>query len=35
MHEAMEMHLRGMEDDGLPIPEPTATATATYVSIAV
>lgn len=33
MHEAMEMHIRGMEEDGLPVPEPTTTAS--YISIAV
>jgi predicted RNase H-like HicB family nuclease len=24
MHEAIEIHLRGMREDGLPIPEPTS-----------
>jgi predicted RNase H-like HicB family nuclease len=33
MLEAMEMHIRGIEEDGLPVPEPTATAS--YISIAV
>jgi predicted RNase H-like HicB family nuclease len=33
MHEAMEMHVRGIEQDGLPVPEPTSTAS--YISIAV
>ncbi len=24
MHEAVELHLRGLREDGLPIPEPTS-----------
>lgn len=27
MHEAMEMHIRGLIEDGLPLPPPHATAT--------
>ena len=30
---AMEMHVRGMEADGVPLPEPATTAS--YVSVAV
>ncbi len=26
MREAIEMHLRGMREDGLPVPEPTSVA---------
>jgi predicted RNase H-like HicB family nuclease len=33
MLEAIEMHVRGMEEDGLPVPEPTTTAS--YVTVAV
>lgn len=33
MHWAMEMHVRGMEEDGLPVPEPTSTAS--YIPVAV
>ena len=33
MREAIELHVRGLEEDGLPIPEPTSTAS--YVSVAV
>jgi predicted RNase H-like HicB family nuclease len=33
MREAIELHLRGLEEDGLPVPEPTSTAS--YVSVAV
>ena len=31
MQEAVEMHVRGMEEDGLAVPEPTATAC--YISL--
>jgi len=33
MREAIEVHVRGLEQDGLPVPEPTTTAS--YVSVAV
>ena len=33
MLEAIEMHVRGIEEDGLPVPEPTTTAS--YVTVAV
>ena len=33
MREAIELHVRGLEEDGLPVPEPTSTAS--YVSVAV
>jgi predicted RNase H-like HicB family nuclease len=33
MREAVELHVRGLEEDGLPVPEPTSTAS--YVSVAV
>jgi predicted RNase H-like HicB family nuclease len=33
MHEAIEMHLRGLREDNIPIPEPHAVAE--YVSIAI
>ena len=33
LHEAMEMHVRGLEEDGLAVPEPTTSAS--YISIAV
>jgi predicted RNase H-like HicB family nuclease len=33
MLEAIEMHLHGMEEDGLPVPEPTTTAS--YLTVAV
>ncbi len=33
MHGAMEMHVRGMEEDGLQVPEPTSTAS--YIPVAV
>jgi predicted RNase H-like HicB family nuclease len=31
MHEAVEMHIRGLEEDRLPLPEPSATAV--YVEV--
>ena len=31
MHEAIEMHLRGLQEDGLPVPEPQAFAE--YVAV--
>ena len=31
MHEAVELHIRGLEEDRLPIPEPSATAA--YVEV--
>lgn len=33
MREAVALHVRGMEEDGTPIPQPTSTAS--YVSVAV
>jgi predicted RNase H-like HicB family nuclease len=33
MHEAMEVHIHGLEEDGQPVPEPTSTAN--YLSVAV
>lgn len=33
MLDAIEMHVRGMEEDGLAVPEPTTTAS--YVTVAV
>ena len=33
MHEAIQMHLEGLKQDGLPIPEPESTAD--YVSVSV
>jgi predicted RNase H-like HicB family nuclease len=33
MLEAIEIHVRGMEEDGLPVPEPLATAS--YLTVAV
>jgi predicted RNase H-like HicB family nuclease len=33
MREAIELHARGLEEDGLPVPEPTTTAH--YVSVPV
>lgn len=32
MHEAVDMHIQGLREDDLPIPEPSATAT--YVEVA-
>ena len=32
MHEAIDLHIQGLKDDHLPIPEPTATAA--YVEVA-
>ncbi len=32
MHSAIEMHIAGLKEDGLPIPEPQATAE--YVAVA-
>ena len=32
MHEAIRMHVRGMQEDGLPIPEPQSIAE--YVAVA-
>ena len=31
MHEAIEMHIRGLEEDRVPVPEPSATAA--YVEV--
>lgn len=33
MHEAIDMHIRGLREDRLPVPEPSATAA--YVEVAV
>ena len=33
MREAIEMHVRGLEEDGLPVPEPMSRAG--YVSVAI
>ena len=32
MHEAIDLHIQGLKDDDLPIPEPSATAA--YVEVA-
>ena len=33
MHEAIDMHIRGLQEDHLPVPEPSATAA--YVEVTV